>query len=101
MKQLNYETRADERLLARWANDRDESAFAELARQHVAMVHRAAMRGTGWDAHLADDVTQAVFLVLARRAGTLRPGTSLGAWLHQTTRYATLSARREMKRRRF
>ena len=59
------------------------------------MVHAAALRQTRGDAHLADDVTQAVFIVLARRAETIAIDC-LPAWLLTTARPAprTRSAER-------
>ena len=55
------------------------------------MVYSAALRQVK-DRHLAEDVTQCVFLALARKAGGLRRGRSLAAWLLVTTRYLALDA---------
>ena len=65
---------ADAELLKRFIGaDHDaDAAFAELVRRKIALVYAAARRQTGGDAHLAQDVTQAVFLALAARAPALR-----------------------------
>ncbi|MBN1256152.1 MAG: hypothetical protein JXA52_00445, partial [Planctomycetes bacterium] len=75
-----------------------ESAFTELVREHIDLVHSAALRQVG-DAHLAEDVTQAVFLTLSRKAGSLRRGLPLAAWLYQVTRYTAANACRQRSRR--
>lgn len=49
--------------------------------RHGAMVHAVAWRVVG-DHHAAEDITQAAFLVLARKAASLRQGSSVGVWLH-------------------
>jgi RNA polymerase sigma factor (sigma-70 family) len=76
---------ADADLLARFAADRDEAAFAELARRHGRMVLAAARRAVP-DRHLADDVAQAAFLVLAQKAGRLARPDRLAGWLFGVTR---------------
>jgi RNA polymerase sigma factor (sigma-70 family) len=72
---------ADADLLARFTTSRDGEAFAELVRRHGPAVLAICRRVTGhW--HDADDAFQAAFLVLARRAGQVRSGEPLGAWLY-------------------
>jgi len=67
-------------LLRDFLAHRDEVAFAELVRRHGAMVLGVCRRVTG-NAHDADDAFQATFLVLAKKAHTVRPAEQLGAWL--------------------
>jgi RNA polymerase sigma factor (sigma-70 family) len=66
---------------------------------HVDLVYAAALRQVR-DPHLADDVTQAVFLVLARKADRLPPEPQLAAWLVKVTRYTALTALRADRRHR-
>src|SRR3954469_15232260 len=70
----------DRTLLARFANDRDERAFAELVDRHGPMVHAACRRLLN-DPAATDHVFQATFLVLARKAGGDWQA-SIGPWLH-------------------
>lgn len=89
---------SDDVLLARYAENGTEAAFAELVRRHVGAVQAAALRQTA-QPDLAQDVTQAVFVCLARKAGQIRPGTVLIGWLMTTTRFlATDLKRREARR---
>jgi RNA polymerase sigma factor (sigma-70 family) len=95
----------DRDLLRRYATDGPDAqpAFAQLVARHLALVYSAARRQLR-DAAAADDVTQAVFWVLARKARALAadPRLVLPAWLWSTTRLAALAAlRREhrLKRR--
>ncbi|MBC7783654.1 MAG: sigma-70 family RNA polymerase sigma factor [Burkholderiales bacterium] len=87
-------------LLVAWSDDRSSDAFEELVRRHVDLVYATAVRSLGGDRQLADDVTQAVFLILSKKARTIRSGAALPAWLHQTTRYAATNARKMQSRRR-
>src|SRR4051812_39294782 len=89
----------DGQLLAEFVENRSADAFARLVERYVNLVHAAARRQTP-DAHAADDVTQAVFVVLARKARTVRDAGALPAWLIKTTRYAALNAARLASRRR-
>jgi len=88
----------DAELLRRYADDHDEDAFAELVRRHLGLVYQAARRQMG-DAHCAEDVAQAVFTDLARKARSLSGRPSLAGWLHTSTRYAAIHALRTERRR--
>jgi RNA polymerase sigma factor (sigma-70 family) len=88
----------DANLLGQFHVDGDRSAFSELHRRYVDFVYAAALRQCG-DGAMAADVTQAVFLVLAKRAGSVR-ATALPAWLHRVTIYAVKNAQRAERRRR-
>ena len=91
---------SDRELLQRYAQSRDETAFTELVQRHLPAVYAAALRLGGGDAHLAQDVAQAAFTLLANRAWTLTEHATLAGWLHTTTRYLAHKALREERRRR-
>jgi RNA polymerase sigma factor (sigma-70 family) len=80
----------DARLLARFAAG-EQAAFAEIVRRHGPMVRSVARRAVR-DRHLADDVSQAVFLVLARKAAGLTRPDRLANWLFGVTRRVALRA---------
>lgn len=89
----------DAELLQRFVEDRSEAAFTELVQRHLAMVRTTALRRVGGDAHAADDVTQQVFVALARKAPALRGHATLAGWLHLSTHHATASWVRGEQRR--
>ena len=89
----------DQQLLREYAEDGSEAAFAELVRRHIDLVYSAATRMV-CDSHLARDVTQRVFVALARQARQLGGRAVLAGWLHRTARnIAAETVRTEVRRR--
>src|SRR4051794_37830403 len=91
---------SDDDLLRRFATDAKnrEEAFAQLVRRHVDFVYASAQRQVR-DSTLAEDVTQAVFILLAKKHRTVRPG-KLAGWLFNTARLAARNAIKMQIRRR-
>jgi RNA polymerase sigma factor (sigma-70 family) len=89
----------DGQLLERFAVARDEAAFDALLRRHGPMV-LGVCRRVLHDEHDAEDVFQATFLMLARKAGSVRKGESLGCWLHSVARRLAVKVRTQRKHRR-
>ena len=75
----------DQQLLAEFVGRNSEAAFTSLVARHVNLVYSAALRFTG-NRHHAEEITQAVFIILARKAGSLRRDVVLSGWLYQTAR---------------
>jgi RNA polymerase sigma factor (sigma-70 family) len=90
----------DSQLLRAYVDDRSETAFAELVRRHVDLVHATAKRLVQ-DGHLAQDVAQGAFVALARNAAQLRDRSVLAGWLHRTAQnIAAQTIRTDVRRRR-
>jgi RNA polymerase sigma factor (sigma-70 family) len=90
---------SDRDLLRRFTARRDEEAFATLFRRHGAMVLGVATRVLGQHAD-AEDVRQATFLLLAKKAGALPWYDSVAGWLHGAAHRLALQSRRAALRRR-
>ena len=88
----------DAELLEQFARSESEEAFAELVRRHLALVHSVALRHTDNPQH-AQEITQAVFIILARKAASLGRKTVLGGWLYHTARLTAANFRRAEFRR--
>jgi len=89
----------DRQLLQEYATSRSEQAFSALVGRHIGLVYSAALRQMR-DPHLAEEVTQTVFLRLARKAGAFRANVILSGWLFQTARFVALETLRSEGRRR-
>lgn len=85
-------------LLQQYVRDGSRTALDELVRRYLPLVYAAAVRQTG-DRHLAEDVTQVVFLVLMRRASKLSRSVMLGGWLFKVTAFTAAKMRRGQGRR--
>ena len=91
---------SDMELVRDYARLNSQAAFAELVQRHINLVYSVALRHLGIAAQ-AEEITQAVFIILARKAAGLRPDTILEGWLHETTRLTALSFLRGERRRQF
>jgi RNA polymerase sigma factor (sigma-70 family) len=91
--------RSDHDLLSDFASNASETAFATLVDRHIGLVYSAAFRQLN-DAHLAEDVIQAVFVLLARKASTISKNTILAGWLYRTAHYLSRDVRKTEARRR-
>ncbi len=94
----NASSAGDGELLSRFVATRDEAAFAELVRRYGSLVLAVCRRVTG-NHHLAEDAFQAVFVVLATKAATVRPAAAVPAWLYSVAYRTALRARTMSDRR--
>jgi len=92
-------SQTDSELLKAYAERRFEGAFTEVVHRHVDFVYSAARRMVR-DAHVAEDVTQGVFMALARNAAQLADRPVLAGWLHRTAQnIASQTIRTDVRRR--
>src|SRR5215469_17848336 len=86
-------------LLRQFADENSEPAFSELVRRHINLVYSVALRFTR-NTGDADDVAQAVFIILAQKAARLSRHVVLTGWLYETTRFTAMRLMRTHMRRR-
>src|SRR5690349_635628 len=89
---------SDAELLGRFAERHEDAAFTGLLRRHGPMVWAVSRRVLP-DVRDAEDVFQAAFLLLARKAGSIRKRESVGSWLHGVAHRMALKARARGARR--
>src|ERR1035437_3593403 len=85
----------DMTILREYATRNSEAAFETLVTRRVGFVYAAALRQVR-DPHLAEEITQAVFIILAQKAGRISDKTILAGWLFKTTRFAAIAQTREL-----
>ena len=89
---------SDAELLKQFVSNDSEAAFAVLVERHLGLVHSVALRQTNDPQH-AQDIAQAVFIILARKAATLDSTTVLPGWLYHTARLTAANFHRAEWRR--
>jgi len=89
----------DSELLRQYVKDGSEAAFRELVLRYAGLVYPAALRLTGGVGHRAEEITQDVFILLARKAPILIEHVTLAGWLHTSTRYIALRALHHQRKR--
>lgn len=90
----------DHALLRQYAEQNSEAAFAAIVSRHVDKVYSVALRHTR-NAHAAEEITQAVFVILAKKSGRLGAKVILAGWLYETARLTAVTyIRSEIRRAR-
>ena len=88
----------DSDLLERFRKSESDEAFANIVDRYIHLVHSVALRHTA-NPHHAEEITQAVFIILARRAWSLGPKTVLSGWLYTAARLTSANFLRSEIRR--
>ena len=88
----------DIELLQEFASHHSEEAFRTVVERHIDFVYAVARRQLS-DTHAAEEVTQAVFIDLARKAAVIPPKTILSGWLFRAARFAAAKTQRSEHRR--
>lgn len=91
-------TKTDAELIAAYVSSKDEEVFAEIVSRHGPMVYRVCLGMLG-DPHEAEDASQATFIVLTRKAQSLKRRRELSAWLYGVARNVCLQAIRRRAQR--
>ena len=86
-------------LLRRYAKEGSEEAFRLLVERYIELVFSTALRHAAGDVFLAQDITQIVFIALARKASSLSRSIMLGGWLHRHTCFVASTILRTNRRR--
>jgi len=89
----------DMQLIQQYAQTGCQDSFERLVTRHIDWVYSVCLRGVK-DRHLAEDVTQAVFIILARKSKSLAPNTILRGWLFKAARFAVADALKKQNRHR-
>ena len=88
----------DGALLRQYGENHSDEAFAALVTRHINLVYSVALRHVG-NPHHAEEITQAVFIILAKKALQLRHDKALSSWLFQATRWTANNFMRSEARR--
>lgn len=89
----------DMALLRQYVDEDSQDAFSALLDRHASWIHASARRALR-TRDLADDATQTVFVILARKAPSISPNVRVSGWLYHTTRFVISDLRKRSMRHR-